>query len=138
MAPHVMPIKVRFYELDPYNHLNHASYIQYFEVARIELLREVGYDLPAMMAEGVMIVVSEIHTRFLASAQAGDELLVETEVVDFRRVTSTWRQRLYRNGSVIATQELRAALVDLDNRPIRFPQTMVAALEPYHVEDGGG
>lgn len=134
MPPHVMPIRVRFYELDPYNHLNHASYIQYFEVARIELLREAGYDLPTMMAEGLMIVVSEIHTRFIASARTGDELIVETEVVSFKRVTTTWRQRLLRDGQTIATQELQAAIVDLDNRPVRFPPQMVAALEPFTVD----
>lgn len=136
MPAHVMPIRVRFYELDPYNHLNHAAYIQYFEVARIELLGEIGYDLRAMMDDGLMIVVSEIHTRFLASAQTGDELVVETEVVEFRRVTSSWRQRLLRAGDVIATQDLRAAMVDLANRPIRFPEAMVAALQPYLVADG--
>lgn len=131
MPAHVMPIKVRFYELDPYNHLNHASYIQYFEVARIELLSQVGYDLRAMMADGLMIVVSEIHTRFIASAQTGEELTVETEVVDLKRVSSTWRQRLLRRGVVIATQELRAAMIDLEGRPVRFPAPMIAALQPY-------
>ena len=39
---HRYPIKVRFYELDPYNHLNHASYVQYFEVGRVELLESIG------------------------------------------------------------------------------------------------
>jgi len=134
---HAIPIKVRFYELDPYNHLNHAAYIQYFETARIELLMESGYDLAAMMNDGVMIVVTEIHTRFLASAVAGDELVVETEVVEFKRVTSMWRQRLLRHGELIASQDLRAALIDLDGRPIRFPETMIEALRPYQAEVDG-
>jgi len=42
---HRYPIKVRFYELDPYNHLNHASYVQYFEVGRVELLESIGFGL---------------------------------------------------------------------------------------------
>lgn len=127
-------IKVRFYELDPYNHLNHSAYIQYFETARIELLQDSGYDLVGMMEAGMMIVVTDIQTRFLASAVTGDELLVETEVLEFKRVTSTWRQRLFRGEELIASQDLRAALLDLEGRPMRFPPEMIDALEPYRAE----
>ena len=35
-APHVTAIKVRFTELDPYGHVNHAQYISYFEHGRTE------------------------------------------------------------------------------------------------------
>ena len=58
-----MTIRVRFGELDPYNHVNHAVYISYFEAARVELLADAGYSLGQMRADGHSIVVSEIQTR---------------------------------------------------------------------------
>ena len=131
---HRAPIRVRFYELDPYNHVNHSAYIQYFEVARIELLREVGWDLAEMKSHGVMIVVSDINTRFLASATSGDDLVVETEVTEVRRVTTRWRQRLLRGDEVLAVQELGAAVTNPAGRPVRFPAELVAALEPFLTE----
>lgn len=132
--PHRMEIDVRFYELDPYDHLNHSAYIQYFEVGRIEALRSIGCTLTGMRAEGWMIVVSEISTQFLASAGEGDHLAVETEVIEIRRVTSRWHQRILRGDEVIAIQEVKAAMVDLNGRPVRFPEDLVAALAPYHAE----
>jgi len=132
---HKTRIRVRFYELDPYNHVNHAVYIQYFETARIELLREAGLSLPETMQDGLMIVVSEIHTKFLGSAEDGDELTIESEILEVKRVTARWRQRMVRDGAVIATQELRAAVVSADGRPARFPQSMIDALEPYAAPD---
>ena len=132
--PHRHPIKVRFYELDPYNHLNHSVYIQYFEVGRIELLGEIGYSLPEMMERGRMIVVSEIHTRFLRAAESGDEVVVETEVVESRRVSARWRQRILLGDEVLATQEVRAAMTDLAGRPQRFPAELTEALSPYRSE----
>lgn len=132
--PHRMEIDVRFYELDPYDHLNHSAYIQYFEVGRIEALRSIGCTLTEMRAEGWMIVVSEISTQFLASAGEGDHLAVETEVIEIRRVTSRWHQRILRGDEVIAIQEVKAAMVDLNGRPVRFPEDLVAALAPYHAE----
>ena len=128
---HRTEIDVRFYELDPYDHPNHSAYIQYFEVGRIELLRSIGCTLTGMRAEGRMIVVSEIETKFLASAGEGDRLAVETEVLDIRRVSSRWRQRILRGEEVIVTQELTAAMVDLEGRPVRFPDDLVAALAQF-------
>jgi len=131
---HRFPISVRFYELDPYRHVNHAVYIQYFEAARVELLREAGLTLQGMMDDGVMIVVIDIATRFIRSAGGNDDLVVETEVLEFKRVTSRWRQRLVRNGEVIVEQELGAAVTNLEGRPIRFPEPMVEHLRPYLLE----
>lgn len=130
---HSTRVRVRFYELDPYNHVNHSVYIQYFETARIELLGEAGLSLAAMKDDGLMIVVSEIQTKFLGSAEEGDELVIETEVIDIKRVTSRWRQRIVRGSEIIANQDLRAALVTTEGRPARFPDHMVAALQPYTV-----
>ncbi len=132
---HRFPIAVRFYELDPYSHLNHSVYIQYFETARIDLLAEAGFDLTEMADRGRMIVVTEIRTRFLASATMGDEVVVETEVVDTKRVTTRWRQRMYRDGELIAEQDLFAAMTNLGGRPVRLLPELVAALEPYRVDE---
>jgi acyl-CoA thioesterase FadM len=81
-----------------------------------------------------MIVVTDINTRFLASAGSGEDLIVETEVVEVRRVTTRWRQRLLRGDEVLAVQELGAAVTNLAGRPVRFPVELVAALEPFLTE----
>ena len=128
---HTYDIDVRFYELDPYNHVNHAVYIQYFETARIALLAEAGFTLQGMMDDGVMIVVTRIDTRFLRAAEGGDHLVVETEVAGFSRVKTTWRQRLLRGDEVLARQELTAAVTTLEGRPLRFPDSMRESLAPY-------
>lgn len=135
MAAHQTRIKVRFYELDPYNHLNHSVYIQYFEVGRIELLAGIGYTLAGMMEDGLMIVVTDITTRFLGAARSGDEVVVETELVEARRVTSRWRQRILLGDGALATQELGAAITDLSGRPRRFPPNLLEALAPYRVDE---
>lgn len=134
-AAHRTTIRVRFGELDPYNHVNHAVYISYFEAARVELLAEAGYSLASMRTAGRSIVVSEINTKFLASAEELDELTIETEVLGFRRVTTTWRQRILRGDELIATQDLRAAMIDERGRPVRFDDAMIEALSGYRAAD---
>ncbi len=129
--PHVTRVKVRFYELDPYNHVNHASYIQYFESARVELLDEAGIGLADLKDRGYFLVVTELATKVLRSAGGGDLLTIETEVTELRRASSRWRQRMWRGDELIATQQISAATTSLEGRPVRFPPEVAEALRPY-------
>ena len=130
---HRLEIDVRFYELDPYNHVNHAVYIQYFETGRIAVLADAGYTLQGMMDDGVLILVTRIDTKFLNPAAGGDHLVVETEVLGYTRVMTNWRQRLLRGDEVLVKQKLSAAVTNLEGRPLRFPRAMIEALRPYQV-----
>ncbi len=130
---HRFEIDVRFYELDPYNHVNHATYLQYFETARIALLADAGYTMQGMLDDELIFVVTEIQTKFVKPAEEGDRLVVETELVAYSRVTSTWRQRLMRGDEVMVRQEVQGAITNLEGRPLRFPRAMIEALRPYQV-----
>ena len=115
---HRLDIDVRFYELDPYNHVNHAVYIQYFETARIAVLADAGYTLQGMMEDGVLILVTQIDTKFIKPAAGGDHLVVETEVLGYTRVMTNWRQALLREDEVLVQQKLSAAVTNLEGRQI--------------------
>lgn len=128
MPSHTTSIRVRFYELDPYDHVNHINYFAYFETARIEFLAQLGFGLDVLKKEGWQLVVTEIKARFLAAARYGDELTIETTVLDVGRVRSTWSQRLLRGSEEVASIELTAAFTDLDGRPRRIPEEFAAAL----------
>jgi len=135
-------VKVRFYELDPYGHLNHSVYVQLFETGRIELLDAVGLGLLDLEGQGYRFVVSQIATRFLAPAIGGDRLVVETEVLEMRRASSRWSQRILREPldgepELLAAQEVVAAVTGTNGRPTRFPEFMTERLAPY-VLDGDG
>ena len=133
MPAHRFDLKVRFYELDPYGHLNHSAYVQFFETGRVELLEEVGLDLESFAARGYRFVVNRIETSFDRPVHGGETITVETEVVEFRRTLSVWRQRLLRGGEVVARQELRAAITNTGGKPVRVPADVTEALAPYFV-----
>lgn len=124
---HVTEIRVRFYELDPYNHVNHTNYLAYFETARVEYLTDVGYGMDVMKERGFQIVVVDLHARFLAAAGLRDVLTVTTSVLEIGRVTSTWSQEMRRGNQTIATLEVKAAFTDLSGRPRRVPEEFAAA-----------
>jgi acyl-CoA thioester hydrolase len=126
---HRTTVKVRFYELDPYDHVNHSIYIQYFEAARAEWLTEIGYPLSRMKEDGIQIVVTDLNTRYLGSAGPNDELVVESELVELRRVSMTFEQRISRGDEVLVTQTISAAAVTPAGRPTRIPDALGKALQ---------
>ena len=134
---HRYTLKVRFYELDPYGHLNHSVYVQLFETGRIELLDSVGLGLHDLEEQGYRFVVSRIETRFLASAVGGDSLVIKTEVVENRRASSRWGQRILRGDDVLATQEVLAAVTDTEGKPVRSPAFIAEALAPFTTAQEG-
>lgn len=125
---HHTTIDVRFYELDPYGHVNHSVYIQYFEAARVRWLTEIGFSLDKLQDEGIQLVVTEINTRYLGSAGPDDELVVETELADLRRASMTFEQRILRAGETLVEQTISAACVNEAGRPIRVPGALAAGL----------
>ncbi|MGD2059816.1 MAG: acyl-CoA thioesterase [Acidimicrobiia bacterium] len=126
---HTTSLKVRFYELDPYDHVNHTNYFSYFETARIEFLTDMGWGLDLLKKQGFQLVVVEIEARFLAAARYGEELTIHTWVEDAGRVKSTWRQVMHRGvGEEVARITVTAAFTDLEGRPRRLPEGFVDRL----------
>ncbi|MEX0869554.1 MAG: thioesterase family protein [Nitriliruptoraceae bacterium] len=121
-------LHVRFSELDPYGHVNHAVHLQYFEQGRIEALAALGFGLLALQQRGFHLVVVEVHVRYLGPVVADDELDVVSAVHEVRPASARWRQQLRRGGDALATAEVRTAVTDRDGRPARAPDDFLAAL----------
>ncbi len=133
MARHQLSLKVRFGELDPYNHVNHAVYVAWFEAGRCEAMADVGASLAKLQELGAQVVVADLTVRYRKPAVADDTLIVETWIGEMGRVVGTWRQRILRTAAGGATEvlceaEVRAGSCDLQGRPHRMPPTVAEAL----------
>lgn len=126
-------LRVRFYELDPYGHVNHATYLQYFEAARVAWLEDVGCGLDRLLAEQQQLVVTAVATRFVAPAVLGDQLVIETGLVEKGRVRTQWGQRAHRDGQTIATQRVNFAVTNTAGRPVRIPPVLHDAMASFDV-----
>lgn len=132
---HRTTIDVRFAELDPYAHVNHAVYVTYFEVARTEALAGVGLGLDHLARQGFQFVVTDLSVRYRRAAGAGDTLTVDTEVAKVGRASSIWRQRITRSleeggAEVLVEAELKTGVTDRRGRPTKPPAWILEALKP--------
>ena len=135
MAVAIFPIQVRFYELDPYGHVNHSTYLQYFEAARVAWLGEIGQGLDVLQEDGIQLVVTAVATRFVASALLNDKLTVDTVMVEAKRVRAQWAQHTWRGDELIACPRINFATVNLAGRPVRIPESLLEAMAGFQADD---
>lgn len=124
-----LELRVRFHELDPYGHVNHGVYLNWFETARIEILDALGFGLDTLQARGLHLVVTEANLRFLRPAVASDVVTIESEIRDLRRATSWWHQRAVCGGEVIAEADVRSGTVDPQGRAVAAPSDLLGVLQ---------
>ena len=71
-------IRVRYAETDQMNVVYYGNYAQYFEVARAESIRNLGFTYKEMEAAGVIMPVVEMQTKYLRPAHYDDLLTIKT------------------------------------------------------------
>ena len=130
MPAHRTTIVPRFGELDPYNHVNHAAYVAYFEAARCIALDDIEMSLSDLSERGLQIVVTHLDVRFREPATARDVLNVETRIAELKRVSSRWKQVISResDGKELVEAELTLGVCDLGGKPIRPPSDLNVTL----------
>ena len=126
---HRFGMAVRWGDLDPYRHLNHAAYLSYCEAARIAALDDVGFGMRRLSELGCQIVIVAIEAKWLAPALEDMHLTVETTVDRMGRVRSTWHQRILHGDDVLFEAVVTAAFTDLDGRPRRGPDGFMEAFQ---------
>lgn len=78
-------VRVRYAETDQMGVVYHANYLVWFEVGRVEFIRQMGLDYSAMeREEGALIAVIEARARYKAPARYDDQLLVRTMLASVR------------------------------------------------------
>jgi YbgC/YbaW family acyl-CoA thioester hydrolase len=131
---HRTTIHVRWAELDPYHHVNHATYLSYLEHARISALEDIGSGMDALAAQGFQVVVVSVGVRFIAPATAGDELVISSGVASIGASASTWHQQGSGTDRILEANRWHADLAGL----VRMARGCGPASDLDRVRDEGG
>ena len=90
-------IRVRYAETDQMGVVYYANFFIWFEIGRVELLRQLGFQYKQMeIDDDCHIPVVEANCRYKSPAHYDDELLLETSVLALRRSVIKFGYRLLR------------------------------------------
>ena len=104
-----------------------ANYLKFFERARTEWLRTLGFGQERLRLDtGAIFVVADTSVRYLSPARLDDLLELTVQIVDAGRASMTIAQQAWRGDELLAEGSIRIGCVDAGTfRPRRIPNDIL-------------
>jgi acyl-CoA thioester hydrolase len=111
-------VRVRYAETDQMAVVYHSNYLIWFEVGRVELLRQLGFSYVEMEADGMNLPVVEVRCRYKSPALYDDELTIRTWVTQIRASLLRFQYEVVRkaDGRLLAEGESVHVVVGRDRK----------------------
>ncbi|PYR88363.1 MAG: hypothetical protein DMF84_28640 [Acidobacteria bacterium] len=124
MRSSISTLRVRYAETDKMGVVYYANYLVWFEVARADLLRSLGWTYREMEHAGVSLPVIEAHCEYHRPARYDDEIEVRTEGRMLSPVRIEFQYKVFRRDDQVLTASGRTvhAALDPHGRPCRLPE----------------
>ncbi|HKE02640.1 MAG TPA: thioesterase family protein [Blastocatellia bacterium] len=118
-------LRVRYAETDQAGVVYHSNYLIWFEVGRVELCRDYGFNYRDMEAEAdAFLPVTEVSVKYRAPARYDDEIIVRTRVVQARTRSIKFAYEVLRasDGRLLAEGETSHIVMNKQGRTMSFPR----------------
>jgi len=126
-------IRVRYAETDRMGYVYYGNYAQYFEVGRVESLRQMGMSYKIMEDSGVMLPVYTFNIKYFKPAFYDDLLTIKTIIKEIPQTRIHFEYETYNEKSELLNKG-NTTLVFIDkttNKPCAAPKEFIDKLKKY-------
>ena len=122
--------KVRFVETDMMGVVHHSNYFRWFEMARVEYLRQAGVLLNDLMDDNIVFPITDVDCKYRMSARFDDYILIEAVLTEVSKVKMVFTYRVVRehDGALLATGRTQNAFTNKQGKIIRLPDNYFSRL----------
>ena len=120
-------IRVRYGETDQMGYVYYGNYAQFFEVGRVEWLRELGVSYKSLEASGIMLPVIQLNINYMKPAKYDDLLTITTIMTKKPLVKIEFDFEVHNeNNDLLTTGFTSLVFMDMKkNKPIKAPQYLL-------------
>ena len=127
-------IRVRYAETDQMNVVYYGNYAQYFEVGRVESIRQLGFSYKDMEASGIIMPVVEMQVRYLRPATYDDLLTITTTLKNLpeNHQIEFYQEVFNDSGKLLTSGKVVLYFLDAATRKkTTIPETLKVKLLPF-------
>lgn len=126
-------IRVRYGETDQMQYVYYGNYAMYYEVGRVESLRQLGLTYRELESMGIIMPVLENHSEFLAPALYDELLRIVVTIPEKPSVRIRFRYEIYneKDALIHRGETLLAFVNQKSGRPCRPPEAFQKVLESF-------
>jgi acyl-CoA thioester hydrolase len=134
MYTHETQVRVRYAETDQMGYVYYGNYSMYYEVARVEALRNIGFSYKELEESGIMMPVLENHSKYIRPALYDDLLTVRLAIKQMPTTRMTFSCEIYNEANtLIHTGETTLVFVNSSSkRPCMAPAHLLELMERYY------
>ncbi len=93
-AEFILPVRVYYEDTDVAGVVYYANYLKFYERARTEWLRSLGYDQDVLIKQGLAFAVAHVDAKYFAPARFNDQLKVITKITKSRKASMVFHQKI--------------------------------------------
>lgn len=131
MKQHTVEIRVRYSETDQMGVVYHGSYVPYFEIGRVEWLRDKGISYKSLEESGIALPIVSMHLNYKKPARYDDQLTVKTTLKKYSGVKIEFDCEIWKeNMELLTTAHFILVFVDTKTgRPILPPEYLLKIMQ---------
>ncbi len=112
---------VQYYETDKMGITHHSNYIRWMEEARIDFLRQIGWDYAKLEEMGIISPVVEVSCKYRNSTSFSDQIQIAVSVTEFKGVKLMIHYEMEnQDGKLVCEADSVHCFIDADGHPIRM------------------
>ena len=125
------PVRVYYEDTDAGGVVYYANYLKFFERARTEMLRNLGFEQDQLLEdEGIIFVVRSVHVEYLLPARFNEQINVSALVTLAKKASLIFSQAITRGDDVLCRGTVRIACLDSQSmRPKAIPEFLLEQLQ---------
>jgi acyl-CoA thioester hydrolase len=131
MKEHQLNVRVRYSETDQMGVVYHGNYLPYFEIGRVEWLRNQGISYKTMEENGIALPIVNININYKKPARYDDLLIVKTKYKSQSSVKIEFECKIENeNGELLTTADFVLVFVDLKTgKPTLPPENIKTIID---------
>ena len=126
-------LRVRYAETDQMGYVYYGNYTHYYEVGRVEALRQLGTSYKEMEDSGIMLPVYTCNLRYIKPAVYDDLLVIKTVIRELPTLKITFDYEIYnQKNELLNTGSTTLVFINKStNRPCRAPESFLEKIGKF-------
>ena len=120
-------LRVRYSDTDQMGYVYYGRYASYYEIARVELFRNLGFSYKKLEEEGIGMPVIDMETKYLLPIKYDEEITIRTRIEKLPSSRIIFHYEiLNQNNDLANTAKTTLTFINLLNKkPVRTPKELL-------------
>lgn len=126
-------VRVRYAETDKMGYVYYGNYTQYYEIGRVEALRQLGSSYKDMEDNGIMLPVYTCNIKYIKPALYDDLLVIKTTIKELPSAKISFDYEIYnqKNELLNTANTVLVFINTKTNKPCAAPESFMEKLRKF-------